>query len=82
MYVFDNLLEIRFRQLPVLYLSDGRTLTQSTAICKYLANEFGLSGKDAWEAARCHEIAENMRDMRQGNNFHKFIQKIKIHFDF
>jgi len=37
-------------QLPALQV-DGKVLGQSKAICRYLAKQFKLTGKDDWEAA-------------------------------
>uniref|UniRef100_A0A1I7YRG4 glutathione transferase n=1 Tax=Steinernema glaseri TaxID=37863 RepID=A0A1I7YRG4_9BILA len=48
-------------QLPVLEV-DGHTIPQSFAIYRYLANEFGLAGKDALEKAEVDAIADAFKD--------------------
>ncbi|XP_064622041.1 S-crystallin SL11-like [Lineus longissimus] len=48
-----------YKQVPVLYI-DGveRPLTQSFAIHRYLAREFGMIGKDSFETALVEEVIE------------------------
>ncbi|KAK0395163.1 hypothetical protein QR680_001149 [Steinernema hermaphroditum] len=48
-------------QLPVLEV-DGHAIPQSFAIYRYLANEFGLAGKDALEKAEVDGIADAFKD--------------------
>jgi glutathione S-transferase len=67
--------EIPWSQLPILVLSDGRKMGQSSAISDYLANKFDLCGLDDWDAARCKEISGSMRDLRQGNKNGHFLQQ-------
>ncbi|WAR26001.1 GST9-like protein [Mya arenaria] len=49
--------------LPVLEV-DGKQLSQSLTICRYLAREFHLCGKTAWEQAKVEEIVDTMEDLR------------------
>ncbi|KAH3876412.1 probable glutathione S-transferase 9 [Dreissena polymorpha] len=51
------------RALPVLEV-DGKKLSQSLTICRYLAREFGLIGKSSWEQARAEEVMDTMDDLR------------------
>lgn len=44
--------------MPVLELEDGRRLSQTIAICRYLGRELGLDGSDSWEKAKIDEMAE------------------------
>lgn len=49
--------------LPVLEV-DGKQLSQSLTICRYLAREFGLTGKTNWEQAQVEQISDTMDDLR------------------
>ena len=49
--------------LPLLEV-DGRKSHQSQAICRYLAKQFGLAGKDDWEALKIDEIVSAIYDFR------------------
>ncbi|KAL4226317.1 Glutathione S-transferase A2 [Mactra antiquata] len=49
--------------LPVLEV-DGKQLSQSLTICRYLAREFGLIGKSNWEQAQVEQIVDTMDDLR------------------
>jgi len=50
-------------QLPVLEVN-GKRLAQSSAICRYLARKFNLTGSDEFEAAKCDELVDAMMDLR------------------
>ncbi|XP_058795323.1 glutathione S-transferase-like [Phymastichus coffea] len=52
-----------FNQLPVLEV-DGKRVNQSTAICRYLAKQFGLAGKDDWENLEIDAIIDTISDLR------------------
>ena len=51
-----------FGQLPALEC-DGKVISQSLAIARFLARENGLAGKDNWEAAEADMIADCINDM-------------------
>jgi len=51
-----------FGQVPVLEV-DGKMLSQSGAICNYLAKQFKLNGKDDWEAAKIQELSGGIEDL-------------------
>uniref|UniRef100_A0A8R1IXB1 glutathione transferase n=1 Tax=Caenorhabditis japonica TaxID=281687 RepID=A0A8R1IXB1_CAEJA len=53
--------KVPFGTLPVLYV-DGKPLGQSHAIARYLAREFGINGKTAWEEAQVNSIADQFKD--------------------
>jgi len=55
--------KIGFGQMPVLHV-DGKQLTQSLAIGRYLAREFGLLPKDSFTVARCDEIVDILAELR------------------
>uniref|UniRef100_A0A1B6KRC4 glutathione transferase n=1 Tax=Graphocephala atropunctata TaxID=36148 RepID=A0A1B6KRC4_9HEMI len=50
-------------KVPVLEIN-GKTVTQNVAICRYLAQEAGLRGKDTWEDLRIDEIVDILGDFR------------------
>lgn len=54
--------EITFGQLPVLEIN-GERIGQSVAICRYVAKEHGLAGKDNWTAAKADEIGDSITDL-------------------
>ncbi|XP_018024049.1 probable glutathione S-transferase 7 [Hyalella azteca] len=51
-----------YGKVPVLYV-DGRPLSQSVAICRYLGAVHGLSSKDPWLAAVGDEVADSVHDL-------------------
>jgi len=51
-----------FGQMPVLEV-DGKMLGQSPAIFTYLAKQFGLNGKDDWEAAKIQMLQAGIEDL-------------------
>ncbi|KAI5723108.1 hypothetical protein M8J76_001440 [Diaphorina citri] len=53
-----------FGKMPVLEV-DGKQLHQSAAICRYLAKQCGLNGKDAWEDLQIDIAFETFNDFRQ-----------------
>lgn len=52
-----------FGQLPLLEYK-GETLSQSMAIAKFLAQEFGFAGSNALEAAKMDEIVDAVNDLQ------------------
>ncbi|XP_014210579.1 glutathione S-transferase [Copidosoma floridanum] len=52
-----------FGQMPVLEV-DGKKVCQSTAICRYLAKQFGLAGKDDWENLEIDAAVDTIHDLR------------------
>ncbi|XP_063977327.1 uncharacterized protein LOC135162608 [Diachasmimorpha longicaudata] len=52
-----------FGQTPVLEV-DGKKIHQSTAICRYLAKQFGLAGKDDWENLEIDAAVDTIHDLR------------------
>lgn len=55
---------IPFGQLPLLEVK-GKKINQSTAICRYLAKEVGLAGKDEFEDLEIDSIVDTIADVRQ-----------------
>jgi len=49
--------------LPVLELPDGRQLSQSLAISRYLGTEFGLISKDPYENAMGDQLVGAIEDI-------------------
>ncbi|XP_064594390.1 glutathione S-transferase 1-like [Liolophura sinensis] len=54
--------ETPFGQVPMLEV-DGKVLAQSNTICRYLAREFGLAGKDVFEQARVDMFVDLVEDL-------------------
>lgn len=52
-----------FGQTPVLEV-DGRRHHQHTAICRYLAKQVGLSGKDDLENLQIDTVVDCVTDLR------------------
>ncbi|KAG8311130.1 hypothetical protein J6590_049684 [Homalodisca vitripennis] len=52
-----------FGKLPYLEV-DGKILTQSIAIARYLGKKAGLAGKDDWENVQIDIMADTIVDMR------------------
>ena len=55
-----------FGQVPVLEV-DGQLLAQSRTICRYLAKQHGLAGKNDWEQALADMYGDNIADLLDGN---------------
>jgi len=55
-------------QLPALEV-DGKIIGQSKAICRYLAKQFKLTGKDDWESALCDAYVDCVDDVLQHTRF-------------
>ncbi|XP_070544579.1 glutathione S-transferase 1-like [Ptychodera flava] len=51
------------QQLPVLEIEGGVMLSQSFAIARYLANEFGLAGKTNLEKAQADMFCDALNDL-------------------
>ncbi|XP_053980880.1 uncharacterized protein LOC128877527 [Hylaeus volcanicus] len=52
-----------FGQVPTLEI-DGKVVPQSTSICRYLAKQNGLAGKDDWEALQIDVVVDTIHDVR------------------
>ncbi|XP_049803132.1 glutathione S-transferase-like isoform X2 [Schistocerca nitens] len=52
-----------FGQVPVLEI-DGKKLCQSTAICRYLGKQVGLSGANDWENLQIDMAVDTVSDIR------------------
>lgn len=52
-----------FGKVPVLEI-DGKKIDQSTAICRYLAKQCDLAGKDDWEALEIDAAVDTIHDLR------------------
>lgn len=59
------IIAIPFGKAPVLEI-DGKKVTQSRAICRYLGKEAGIGGKDAWEDLQIDIIVDTVDDVRSG----------------
>lgn len=54
--------ETPYCRVPVLYV-DGKPLSQSIAICRYLGRMHGLAVDDPWEAAKGDEVVDAVNDL-------------------
>jgi len=52
-----------FGQVPVLEV-DGKKIPQSAAICRYLAKQCGLAGKNDWESLEIDAAVDTIHDLR------------------
>ncbi|KAH0950950.1 hypothetical protein HN011_004073 [Eciton burchellii] len=52
-----------FGQVPILEI-DGKKINQSVAICRYLAKQCSLAGKNDWEALEIDAAVDNIHDLR------------------
>lgn len=59
-----------FGQVPVLE-ADGKVLSQSIAIARYLAREHGIAGKNAWESALADMYVDAIGDLTTGTFLHQ-----------
>lgn len=67
-----NTVRYPFGCCPTLEI-DGKILPESFAIARYLANEFGLSGKDNWDKAFCEICVDKLQEIgRDCAPFHPF----------
>uniref|UniRef100_A0A183GPJ4 glutathione transferase n=1 Tax=Heligmosomoides polygyrus TaxID=6339 RepID=A0A183GPJ4_HELPZ len=69
--IYRLILEMPFGQLPVLEI-DGQRLAQSHSIVRFLARQYGLAGKSAFEEALVDSITDQYKD---------FFQETRVYFD-
>lgn len=65
MVLFYKFIEMDWGVMPVLE-EDGKKLSQSLTILRYLGRKYGLAGNDAFETAKCDEYVDAMNDLRIG----------------
>ncbi|XP_044269049.1 glutathione S-transferase-like [Tribolium madens] len=53
-----------FGMLPVLEI-DGKAVAQSNAVARYLARQYGLAGRNEWEALQCDVLVDTLGDLKQ-----------------
>ncbi|CDW78212.1 glutathione s-transferase [Stylonychia lemnae] len=63
---------LEFKQIPVLQIDNGKVLSQSKAILRYLGNEYGYYPKDPYEAYLVDSFIDGLSDMIQGMVASKF----------
>jgi len=51
-----------FGKVPVLEV-DGKRINQSVAICRYLAKQCGLAGKNDWESLEIDSAVDTIQDL-------------------
>lgn len=52
-----------FGQLPILEY-DGQVISQSVAICRFIAKENNLAGKDHWAQAQADMIVDTIMEFQ------------------
>lgn len=45
---------------------DGKVMSQSKAILRYLARQHGLTGNNEWDAAQCDVVVDTLNDLLVG----------------
>ena len=60
-----------FGQVPILEV-DGKVLSQSITIARYLARQHGLAGKNDWEQAQADMYVDCYADLANGILFFQF----------
>jgi len=58
----DNKSKFLFGKMPVLEV-DGKPLSQSAAIARFIAEKNGLAGKDDWERAQVNAVLDFHKDV-------------------
>ncbi|KAG7213588.1 hypothetical protein KM043_002842 [Ampulex compressa] len=53
-----------YGKLPVLEV-EGKPITQSNAVARYLARKHGLTGRDEWESMLCDVLVDTLGDLKQ-----------------
>nr|XP_034174007.1 glutathione S-transferase-like [Osmia lignaria]XP_034174008.1 glutathione S-transferase-like [Osmia lignaria] len=53
-----------YGMLPVLEI-DGKPISQSNAVARYLARKHNLTGRDEWEAMQCDVLVDTLGDLKQ-----------------
>nr|AVT42191.1 glutathione S-transferase s1 [Lissorhoptrus oryzophilus] len=69
-------------QMPVLE-HNGKVAHQSMAICRYLAKQVKLTGKDDWEDLEIDAMADTVNDFRQkvGKYHYESDEKLKAEYE-
>lgn len=65
---FFTCIEYPYGKIPVLEW-EGKKLSQSFSILRYLAKQYKLTGADDFEAAKCDEYADVVKDVLKGGLF-------------
>ncbi|XP_011702074.1 PREDICTED: glutathione S-transferase-like [Wasmannia auropunctata] len=70
-----------FGKVPVMIV-DGKKIDQSVAICRYLAKQCGLAGKNDWESLEIDSIVDTIHDLRASEYIDNilFIQYLSLLF--
>lgn len=70
-----NTLAMPMGQMPVLEV-DGRRVHQSLAMCRYVAKQVGVAGKDAFEDLQIDAIVDTINEFRLSKRHNKHNQLI------
>lgn len=58
-------------QMPVLEV-DGKRVHQSLAMCRYIAKQIGVAGKDAFEDLQIDALVDTINEFRLSMDFNSF----------
>jgi glutathione S-transferase len=65
--------EFPYGKIPLLEF-EGKKLSQSFAIARFLGKKYNLAGADDFESAKCDEYADVVKDILKGKLHHGFKQ--------
>jgi len=68
-----------YGQIPLLEV-DGEVISESVAIARYCAREFGLAGKTTFESAQADEIVDAVQGAIEKQYVAYLFEKVVIYF--
>jgi len=65
---FFHFIDFPYGKIPLLEF-EGKKLSQSFAIARFLGKRYNLAGADEFEAAKCDEYVDAVKDILKGKNY-------------